>query len=406
MHCRHPDCKDGGLLPPSPRSRRHPWQRDDARLLPRTLRAGGAVRSGAGRPQSGSPCRDGTVTRMSDDLAPRLLAWFDVHGRKNLPWQEPRTPYRVWLSEIMLQQTQVATVIPYFLRFVEKFASLAELAAAPLDEVLAAWSGLGYYSRARNLQRAAQICVAQHGGELPRDFEALAALPGIGRSTAGAILAQAHGLPFPILDGNVKRVLARFHGVHGWPGESAVQKVLWEFAGSHTPQQRVAEYTQAIMDLGATLCTRAKPRCPACPHATQCVASREDLTAALPQRKPARALPVRKTLMLVLRDTDGRVLLERRPPTGVWAQLWSLPEADDLRAARAAHGAFEFRPLAPFVHTFSHYRLDVSPLVAHVAEPAKIGDRADRRWLHPADAARLGLPAPVRKLIETLESAA
>jgi len=343
---------------------------------------------------------------VSDDFAARLLAWFDVHGRKDLPWQRPRTAYRVWLSEIMLQQTQVATVVPYFLRFVEKFASLAELAAAQLDDVLAAWSGLGYYSRARNLHRAAQICVAQHGGELPRDFEALAALPGIGRSTAGAILAQAHGLPFPILDGNVKRVLARFHGVRGWPGESAVQKALWEFAGSHTPQQRVADYTQAIMDLGATLCTRAKPRCPGCPHATQCVASREDLTAALPQRKPARPLPVRTTLMLVLRDRAGRVLLERRPPTGVWAQLWSLPEADDLRAAHAAHGAVEFRPLAPFVHTFSHYRLDITPLAACVTETGAVGEDSGRRWLHPDEAARLGLPAPVRKLIETLESIA
>ena len=343
---------------------------------------------------------------IRDALAPNLLAWFDAHGRKDLPWQEPRTPYRVWLSEIMLQQTQVATVVPYFLRFVEKFASLAALAAAPLDDVLAAWSGLGYYSRARNLQRAAQICVVEHGGELPRDFAALSALPGIGRSTAGAILAQAHGMQFPILDGNVKRVLARVHGVRGWPGEAAVQKSLWTFADAHTPPERVADYTQAIMDLGATLCTRAKPRCPQCPLSAQCVASHENLTAQLPQRKPPRTLPVRKTLMLVLRDTSGRVLLERRPPTGVWAQLWSLPEADDLDAMRACHGDIELLPLAPFVHTFSHYRLDVTPLAARVAEPAAITDNPVRRWLHPADAARLGLPAPVRKLIENLESVA
>jgi A/G-specific adenine glycosylase len=341
-----------------------------------------------------------------DNFAARLLAWFDVHGRKDLPWQEPRTPYRVWLSEIMLQQTQVATVVPYFLRFVEKFASLPALAAAPLDDVLAAWSGLGYYSRARNLRRAAQICVAEHDGELPGDFAALSALPGIGRSTAGAILAQAHGMRFPILDGNVKRVLARVHGVRGWPGETAVQRSLWQFADAHTPPQRVADYTQAIMDLGATLCTRAKPRCPQCPLSAQCVALRENLTAQLPQRKPPRTLPVRKTLMLVLRDTSGRVLLERRPPTGVWAQLWSLPEADDIAALRACHGDIEFLPLAPFVHTFSHYRLDVTPLAARVAEPPAIADNPARRWLHPADAAQLGLPAPVRKLIENLESVA
>jgi A/G-specific adenine glycosylase len=341
---------------------------------------------------------------IHDDFAANLLSWFDAHGRKDLPWQEPRTPYRVWLSEIMLQQTQVATVVPYFLRFVEKFASLPELAAAPLDDVLAAWSGLGYYSRARNLQRAAQLCMTQHGGELPRDFAALSALPGIGRSTAGAILAQAHGMRFAILDGNVKRVLARVHGVRGWPGESAVQNSLWKFADVHTPPQRVADYTQGIMDLGATLCTRAKPRCPQCPLSAQCVALHENLTAQLPQRKPSRTLPVRKTLMLVLRDTSGRVLLERRPPTGVWAQLWSLPEADDLDAMRASHGAIEWRPLASFVHTFSHYRLDVTPLAARVAEPAAIADNPARRWLHPADAARLGLPAPVRKLIENLEA--
>ena len=347
------------------------------------------------------PCRDDVAIAMSDDFAMRLLAWFDTHGRKDLPWQQPRTPYRVWLSEVMLQQTQVATVVPYFLRFVEKFASLAQLAAAPLDDVLAAWSGLGYYSRARNLQRAAQICVAQHGGELPRDFAALSALPGIGRSTAGAILAQAYELRFPILDGNVKRVLARFHGTRGWPGATATQNTLWTFADVHTPSRRVADYTQAIMDLGATLCTRAKPRCFACPLRADCNAHRDGLTALLPERKPTRALPVRKTIMLVLRDNAGRILLERRPPTGVWAQLWSLPQADDLAATRDYHAGhdIELRPLAPFVHTFSHYRLDVTPFSADIATPAQVADDNERRWLHPAEAAQLGLPAPVRKLI-------
>jgi A/G-specific adenine glycosylase len=345
---------------------------------------------------------------MPEDFAPRLLTWYDAHGRNDLPWQHPRTPYRVWLSEIMLQQTQVATVVPYFLRFVKKFAGLPALAAAPLDDVLALWSGLGYYSRARNLHRAAQICMDEHGGELPREFDALAALPGIGRSTAGAILAQAHGMRCAILDGNVKRVLARFHGVRGWPGSASVAQQLWKCAEMHTPRERLADYTQAIMDLGATVCSRAKPRCEQCPLTVDCVARIEGATAQLPERKPARSLPTRNTIMLLLRDRAGRILLQRRPPSGVWAHLWSLPEADDVDAARhiVAHDhaaqAITFQPLPPFTHTFSHYRLDVTPLTACIAQPAHIADAAQQRWLTPLEASALGLPAPVRKLIETL----
>jgi A/G-specific adenine glycosylase len=346
---------------------------------------------------------------MPEAFAARLLRWFDVHGRHDLPWQSPRSAYRVWLSEVMLQQTQVATVIPYFQRFAKNFPSLRKLADAPLDDVLAAWSGLGYYSRARNLHRAARICVERHRGALPRDFDALAALPGIGRSTAGAILAQAHELRFPILDGNVKRVLSRFLGVRGWPGSALTSAQLWKFAELHTPHSRIADYTQAIMDLGATVCTRARPRCAACPLARECVAHREGLTSALPERKPARTVPTRNTLMLVLRDGAGRILLERRPPTGVWAQLWSLPEAANLASARARvareHAradAIVLLPLAPFVHVFSHYRLDVTPFGAQVARSRRVAD-ADRRWLHPHEAAKLGLPAPVRKLIANLE---
>lgn len=340
---------------------------------------------------------------MPDSFSRRLLTWFNAHGRHDLPWQHPRTAYRAWIAEVMLQQTQVATAIPYFLRFVEKFASLRALAAAPLDDVLALWSGLGYYSRARNLHRAAQICVERHRGTLPRDFDALAAFPGIGRSTAGAILAQAHGLRFAILDGNVKRVLARHHGVRGWPDATATQKKLWALAESHTPHERVADYTQAIMDLGATVCTRAKPRCTDCPLKRSCVAYREGTTAQLPERKPARALPTRKTIMLLLRDRAGRILLERRPPTGVWAQLWSLPEADNLDSARRHVGAnVDLRALASFTHTFSHYRLDVAPMTAILTAPRGITDAPDRRWLHPREAAALGLPAPVRELIANL----
>jgi A/G-specific adenine glycosylase len=347
---------------------------------------------------------------VNDDFAPRLLHWFDAHGRHDLPWQHPRTPYRVWLSEIMLQQTQVATVIPYFLRFVEKLQSIKSLADASEDEVFALWSGLGYYSRARNLHRAARLCVQRHGGELPGDFDNLMALPGIGRSTAGAILAQAFNHRCAILDGNVKRVLARFHGIDGWPGQTATESRLWELADAHTPDTRVADYTQAIMDLGAGVCTRAKPRCDACPMQADCIARRDNLTAALPARKPTKARPTRRTVMLVLRDAHGRMLLERRPPTGVWAGLWSLPEATDEAAARSdiarAHAidanAIVFHPLPPFVHGFSHYSLDVTPLAVDVESARTVADDADRRWLHPHEAAALGLPAPVRKLIESL----
>jgi A/G-specific adenine glycosylase len=346
----------------------------------------------------------------ADDFARRLLAWYDEHGRKDLPWQRERTPYRVWLSEIMLQQTQVRTVIAYFERFVAALPTLRDLAAADEDTVLALWSGLGYYSRARNLLRTARVCVQQHDGELPRDIDALSALPGIGRSTAAAILAQAHGGRHAILDGNVRRVLARRHGVHGWSGASAVQRELWTLAEKHTPDERVADYTQAIMDLGATLCTRSRPRCPDCPVAGDCIALREGLVAVLPQPKPRRALPTRRTTMLVVRDSHGRVLLERRPPTGVWARLWSLPEVEHESLAQASllqrHGirATTVRPLASFLHTFSHYHLDVTPLLfADAAHEPRVADDPDVRWRMPTELASIGLPAPVRKLLQSLE---
>jgi A/G-specific adenine glycosylase len=340
-------------------------------------------------------------------IAQRLLAWYGRHGRHDLPWQHPRTPYRVWLSEVMLQQTQVATVVSYFQRFVAALPDIASLARASHDDVLALWSGLGYYSRARNLQRAAQICVERHGGELPADFDALTALPGIGRSTAGAILAQAHDQPFAILDGNVKRVLARYHGVQGWPGATAVERVLWRLAESDTPLLRVADYTQAIMDLGATLCTRSRPRCVDCPLQSDCVARRDGTTSELPQRKPAKVNPVRATCMLILFDADDRVLLERRPPRGVWAGLWSVPEADTAQAAAQRARALnapvdEFSQLDPFTHVFSHYRLQIQPLLARVHASPHVADNADLRWCSGADLDRIGLPAPVRKLLATL----
>jgi A/G-specific adenine glycosylase len=345
---------------------------------------------------------------MPDSFATRLLRWFDLHGRHNLPWQHPRTAYRVWIAEVMLQQTQVTTAIPYFSRFVEKFASLRALAEADPDDVLALWSGLGYYSRARNLHRAAKICMSEHGSELPREIDALAALPGIGRSTAGAILAQAFGLRHAILDGNVRRVLARFHGVRGWSGTSSVQRELWGFAEAHTPHERVADYTQAIMDLGATVCVRSRPLCAACPERDGCIAFREGLTAELPTPKPSREIPTRTTTMLIVRDADGRVLLERRPPAGVWATLWSVPEVADAASAidtlreRYAVRAETPHALAPFTHTFSHYHLDVAPLVIAGVETSRVADAPDRGWFTREEIAALGLPAPVRRLLQTV----
>lgn len=346
---------------------------------------------------------------MIDSFAARLLSWHEHNGRHDLPWQHPRDPYRVWLSEIMLQQTQVQTVIPYFERFMRELPTLPALAAADEDRVVALWAGLGYYARARNLHKAAQLCVEQHGGELPADFDSLAALPGIGRSTAGAILSQAHGKRFPILDGNVKRVLCRFHAVDGWPGSNAVEKRLWQLAESHLPETRMADYAQAIMDFGATLCTRSDPSCVLCPLQDECVALREGRIAELPQSRPGKPLPERRTLMLVLRDPDGRVLLARRPATGVWSGMWSLPEVGDHDEARdfvARHSDADFEantPLALIEHSFSHYRLHIAPLLWRDAAPSRshIGDNG-QRWQPIESLDEVGLPAPVRKLLLNL----
>ena len=347
---------------------------------------------------------------MSKILSAHLLRWYDQHGRKDLPWQHPRDAYRVWLSEVMLQQTQVATVVGYFERFIKALPTLRDLANADEDTVLALWSGLGYYRRARFLHRAAQICVEQHGGELPQDFAALSALPGIGRSTAGAILAQAHGLRFAILDGNVKRVLTRYHGIHGHPGQSAVEKQLWMHAEVHTPTTRIADYTQAIMDLGATLCVRSRPRCESCPLVGECVAYRDNLTAQLPSRKPTKSIPTRATVMLILRDKHGRVLLERRGPQGVWSGLWSLPEATDpdgaWRIAQQHAHIDDAQALTPFTHIFSHYRLNIEPLLFDRAKAQRsIADNPQQRWCSADELSALGLPAPVRTLLLQINDA-
>ena len=350
---------------------------------------------------------DSRANAGADSFAARLLAWFDVSGRHDLPWQHPRTPYRVWLSEIMLQQTQVKTVIPYFERFIYALPTLQSLATAPDDDVMALWSGLGYYARARNLQAAARRCVEQHGGDLPRDIDALTALPGIGRSTAAAVLSQAWGDRHAILDGNVKRVLTRFHGIAGYPGLPAVEKQLWSLAESHVPQARLADYTQAQMDLGATLCTRTDPACVLCPLQDDCVARREGRIAELPTPKPGRTAPQKYAQVLWLENASGEVLLQRRPPTGIWASLWTLPQADDTTAARAwfeakLRGEFDkAESLSPIDHAFSHYKLQLQPLrLRSVALRARVGDNDDLRWVAREELASLGIPAPIRKLLE------
>jgi len=341
----------------------------------------------------------------SEGFGGLVLRWFDRHGRKDLPWQCDPSPYRVWVSEVMLQQTQVAVVIPYFQRFMARLPTVAQLAAVSPDVVLHLWSGLGYYARARNLHRAAGLIVAEQGGELPSDPARLQALPGIGRSTAGAILSLALGQRQVILDGNVKRVLARCFAVPGWPGRAEVLATLWGLAERCTPAERVGAYNQAMMDLGATLCTRSAPACDRCPLASRCAALAAGDATAFPAPKPRRDLPVRQVWMLVLRNAAGEVLLERRPPVGIWGGLWSFPEcrpetdpADWCRANLGAH-PIRVEKLPPRRHSFSHFHLDIMPLALDCgASPASVADGEHHRWCDPCRARSLGLAAPVARL--------
>lgn len=345
------------------------------------------------------------MTEATGDFAARVLAWYDHHGRHDLPWQQPATPYRVWISEIMLQQTRVETVRPYFDRFMQRFPDVATLAAAGVDEVLEYWAGLGYYARARNLHRAAQCMVAEHGGAVPDDFDALIALPGIGRSTAGAILSLVCGQRHAILDGNVKRVLARHVGLTEWPGGTQAQKRLWREAEARTPAERVAAYNQAMMDLGATVCLR-RPLCHACPVSADCRSHLDGATDTIPAPKPKRSVPRRETVALVLqRPSDGAILLKRRPPTGIWGGLWSLPEFDDEQrlaqwlAARV--GDVDAETLRAVEHAFTHFRLRIHPRRVLAEPPPMIADDEGHGW-YGADAAPGGLPAPIRRLADRL----
>ena len=341
---------------------------------------------------------------MPRSFASRLIVWQQEHGRRDLPWQHTRDPYRIWLSEIILQQTQVATAIPYYQRFVAAFPDVASLAAAPIERVLEQWSGLGYYRRAHLAHRAARTIVAEHDGAFPRDAAALAKLPGIGRSTAAAIAAFAFGARGAILDGNVKRVLARHAGIAGFPGDTKVEQALWRHAEGLLPESDIEIYTQALMDLGATVCLRGEPRCVACPVAGDCVARRKGRIAELPAPRPKKILPQRAITVLLL-ERYGEVLLEKRPAIGVWAGLWSLPELD-IGVDAVAHCRERFaarvalRPTLPAIeHGFTHFHLTLHPQPCAVHDWPRRVEEPGLLWLPFADAAGAALPAPIKKLL-------
>ncbi|MAD47579.1 MAG: A/G-specific adenine glycosylase [Oceanospirillaceae bacterium] len=355
-----------------------------------------------------------TSARKTFSFSDAVLHWYHQHGRKNLPWQQNITPYRVWVSEIMLQQTQVATVIPYFERFMDRFPDVQALAAASQDDVLHLWTGLGYYARGRNLHACAQKVVSDFNGEFPRSTEALSTLPGIGRSTAAAIASISMGIHAPILDGNVKRVLTRFFAIPGWPGETRVQNQLWEIAEQLTPDHSPRDYTQAMMDMGATLCTRSKPACGICPLQPQCKGFASGQPTQFPNSKPKKEKPVKATLLVMLRSPGGEYLLQQRPQKGIWGGLWSFPEAAD--AATAQQMISQQLPgteiaeetwLTPFRHTFSHYHLDIQPVLFQLSRhPSEVRDSAADaiHWYNPASPSALGLAAPVKMLLENQQT--
>ncbi|WP_438864685.1 A/G-specific adenine glycosylase [Neptunicella sp.] len=338
----------------------------------------------------------------------QILDWFDHFGRKDLPWQQDKTPYSVWVSEIMLQQTQVATVIPYYQRFMQRFADIQSLASAAEDDVLHHWTGLGYYARARNLHKAAKIIVSDYDGVFPQSLHDVMALPGIGRSTAGAILSLACGQPHSILDGNVKRVLARFAAIQGWPGNKAVEQQLWQLTDTLTPTQRTADYNQAMMDMGATLCTRSSPKCDRCPVSEACQAKALQRQTDFPGKKPKKNIPVRSTIMLIP-QWQRHILIYKRPPTGIWGGLWGFHQVDDIAeinavAEQLALGQYTTQKLAPFRHTFSHFHLDIQPIIlqlAHAPSSSMVMEE-QQRWYDLDQAEGVGLAAPTKQLFSVL----
>lgn len=338
-----------------------------------------------------------------------MLDWYQHHGRKDLPWKKDPTPYRVWVSEVMLQQTQVARVMPYFEAFTSALPDIQSLALAPLDQVLHLWSGLGYYSRARNLHKAAQIIMEHHDGQFPQSLEEAQALPGLGRSSAGAILGFALGKSHAILDGNVKRILCRAFSIPGWPGQVQVERELWSLAEHLTPKEETANYNQAMMDLGATLCRRYQPDCPACPIENLCQARALNQTHLHPAPRPTKTKPKKQLYFLLITDDQGQILLEQRPPTGIWASLWSLPEHPLDRSPEAyLQATFGLQTqartdLAPMRHSFSHYDLDIYPIHLRVSEmPQRVQERP-WLWYNLIKPQPLGLPAPVLELISQLQ---
>lgn len=351
---------------------------------------------------------------QTQSFATRILHWFNQHGRKNLPWQQDPTPYRVWISEIMLQQTQVQTVIPYFERFIARFPDVAMLAEAPVDQVLHLWTGLGYYARARNLHKAAQQVCGEHQGKFPTDVDALQTLPGIGRSTAGAIAALSMGISAPILDGNVKRVLTRHFAIAGWPEQSAVKNELWTLAEKLTPQHQVGDFTQAMMDLGATVCRRTNPLCELCPLEADCEARLTDAISEFPGKKPKKQLPVKAVKMAVVQNPRGDVLLEKRPPSGIWGSLYAFPAKslqDEANAIAESRTAYENLPLdgaatLPLLrHSFTHFHLDITPVHANCQHlDQEIADRHQLIWYPLDGSVEVGLAAPVKKIIAQLNS--
>jgi A/G-specific adenine glycosylase len=348
---------------------------------------------------------------MDAEFSQKILRWFDQNGRKDLPWQKDINPYRVWVSEIMLQQTQVKTVIPYFERFIDTFPDVQALARAPQDQVLHLWTGLGYYARARNLHRAAQRVVSENGGECPSTVEELSDLPGIGRSTAGAIVSIALGERAAILDGNVKRVLARYHAIGGWPGQAQVLGQLWAVAEQNTPVARVADYSQAMMDLGATLCTRSGPGCNSCPLGDDCIAKAESRQSEFPGKKPKKALPVKTAAFLMVRSGDTEVWLEKRPEAGIWGGLWCFPELTDPQDTEnwcIDQWGLEPRSIElwdSFRHTFSHYHLEIQPVEVHLPHlPEAVMDAPDRLWYNMRQPSEIGLATPVARLLSALNS--
>jgi A/G-specific adenine glycosylase len=345
------------------------------------------------------------------DFARAVVRWQQRAGRSDLPWQGTRDPYAIWVSEIMLQQTQVATVVPFYARFMARFPDIAALAAAPLDDVMRLWSGLGYYSRARNLHRAAQLIVSEHGSVFPGTLAEIERLPGVGRSTAAAIAGFAFGARAAILDGNVKRLLARHFLVEGFPGDRAVEAELWSLAESLVPKRDVAAYIQGLMDLGALVCTTRRPGCPRCPLRGTCAALIADRVDEVPAPRPRRTVPTRTAVMAVLRNGSD-VLLEKRPASGVWGGLWSLPELAtdvDLRGIVARRFGCEVRRvdrLAPIRHTFTHFTLEIAPMLIDVDAPAPGAAEPGSMWMPLESAVSAALPAPVKRLLARLAESA